>query len=79
MTMENSEKVLEIIAEQAGVHFNEIDPQTSLQGDVLDFDELDINELAMTIEAEFGIVIADEDFEDWRTVQHIINYVEIYE
>ena len=79
MTMENSEKVREIVAEQAGLYSNEIDPQISLQGGVLDFDELDISELAMAIESEFGIVIADEDFEDWRTVQHIINYVETYE
>ena len=45
-------------------------------GDDLDADSLDLVELVMSLEEEFGTEISDEDAENIRTVQDAVDYID---
>jgi len=73
------ERVRRIIAEQLGVDEKEIKPNTSFVDD-LNADSLDLVELIMSLEEEFGkggqsFEISDEDAEKIVTVQDAVNYI----
>lgn len=72
--MNIDEKVKEVISNQLGVSLNEVVPEASFVDD-LGADSLDLVELVMAMEEEFGIEIGDEDAEQIRTVQDAIGYV----
>jgi acyl carrier protein len=67
-------KVKSIIADQLGVDLNEV-VQTASFTDDLGADSLDIVELVMAFEEEFGIEIPDEDAEKIGTVNDAIDYI----
>src|SRR4029079_9634486 len=67
-----AEKVKSIIVEQLGVDAEEATPAASFTDD-LGADSLDIVELVMSFEEEFGIEISDEDAEGITTVQDAVN------
>ena len=73
--MSVSDKVSSIIAEQLGVDAEEVQPKASFTDD-LGADSLDIVELVMAFEEEFGIEIPDEDSEKIATVADAIGYIE---
>nr|2EHS_A Chain A, Acyl carrier protein [Aquifex aeolicus VF5]2EHT_A Chain A, Acyl carrier protein [Aquifex aeolicus VF5] len=68
------ERVKEIIAEQLGVEKEKITPEAKFVED-LGADSLDVVELIMAFEEEFGIEIPDEDAEKIQTVGDVINYL----
>jgi acyl carrier protein len=73
------ERVRKIIAEQLGVEEDDIKPNTSFVED-LNADSLDLVELIMSLEEEFGqggqgFEISDEDAEKIVTVQDAVNYI----
>ena len=68
------EKVKSIIVDQLGVDENEATVQASFTDD-LGADSLDIVELVMAFEEEFGIEIPDEDAEKIVRVQDAIAYI----
>lgn len=68
------EKVRDIISNQLGVGLNEVVPEASFVDD-LGADSLDLVELVMAMEEQFGVEIGDEDAEKLRTVQDVIDYV----
>lgn len=68
-------KVKEIIANQLGVDLEEVVPEASFVED-LGADSLDLVELIMAMEEEFGIEVPDEEAEKIRTVQDAIDYVQ---
>lgn len=73
------ERVRKIIAEQLGVEEDDIKPDTSFVED-LNADSLDLVELIMTLEEEFGqggqgFEISDEDAEKIVTVQDAVSYI----
>lgn len=72
--MNIDEKVKDVISNQLGVTLNEVVPEASFVDD-LGADSLDLVELVMAMEEEFGIEIGDEDAERIRTVQDAIDYV----
>ncbi len=74
MAEELEKKVISIIAEQLGVDEDEIKLEASFIDD-LGADSLDIVELVMALEEEYGIEIPDEDAEKIKTVQDAINYI----
>lgn len=68
------ERVREIIANQLGVEPAEVVPEASFVDD-LGADSLDLVELIMAMEEEFGVEVPDEEAEKMRTVQDTINYL----
>ena len=69
------DKIREIIIEQLGVAAEEVVPEASFIDD-LGADSLDIVELVMAIEEEFGLEIPDEDAERMQNIADVISYVE---
>ncbi|MFI5316400.1 MAG: acyl carrier protein [Myxococcota bacterium] len=69
------DKIREIIIEQLGVSAEEVVPEASFIDD-LGADSLDIVELVMAIEEEYGLEIPDEDAERMQNIADVINYVE---
>ena len=69
------ERVTKLVVEQLGVGEANVVPEASLIED-LNADSLDLVELVMSIEQEFGIEISDEGAEKIRTVEDAVEYVE---
>ena len=69
------EKVKEIIVEQLDVDESQITMEASFRDD-LEADSLDVVELVMELEDEFGLEIADEEAESINTVGDAVNYIE---
>ncbi len=69
------DKVQSIITEQLGVDSDEVTEAASFTDD-LGADSLDIVELVMAFEEEFGIEIPDEDAEKIEKVRDAIAYIE---
>ena len=70
-----TEKVKKMIVEQLGVSEAEVVPEAKFIDD-LGADSLDIVELIMALEDEYGIEIPDEDAEKMETVGDAIKYIE---
>ena len=68
-------KVKEVIVEQLGVDPERVKPEASFIDD-LGADSLDIVELVMAMEEEFGIEIPDEDAEKLKTVGDVASYLQ---
>ncbi len=68
------EKVYQIISDQLGVEKDKLSPDKKLIED-LGADSLDVVELIMAFEEEFGVEIPDEDAEKIQTVGDIIAYL----
>ena len=69
------EKIAEIIREQLNLDDVEITEETSFKDD-LGADSLDLFELVMAFEEEFGCEIPDEEAEKIQTVQDAVNYID---
>jgi acyl carrier protein len=69
------ERLKKIIVEQLGVDEEEVTPQASFVED-LNADSLDLVELIMSLEEEFGMEISDEDAEKIQKVQDAVDYIE---
>jgi len=67
-------RVKKVIAEQLGLNESEVKSEASFLND-LGADSLDIVEMVMTLEEEFGIEISDEEAEKIQTVQEAIDYI----
>ncbi len=70
-----SEKVKKMIVDQLGVNESEVIPEAKFIDD-LGADSLDIVELIMALEDEYGIEIPDEDAEKMETVGDAVKYIE---
>jgi acyl carrier protein len=68
------DRVKEIIVDQLGVDEEAVTPEASFVED-LGADSLDIVELVMALEEEFGIEIPDEDAEKIATVGDAVEYI----
>jgi acyl carrier protein len=73
--MSVADKVKSIIVEQLGVEEDEVTMDASFTDD-LGADSLDIVELVMAFEEEFGIEIPDEDAEKIGRVKEAVEYIQ---
>ncbi len=73
--MSVEEKVKNIIVEQLGVSADEVKPDASFVDD-LGADSLDLTELIMAMEEEFGVEIDDDDAQKILKVKDAVTYVE---
>jgi len=73
--MEPTERIKKMIADQLGVDESKITEDSSFVDD-LGTDSLDIVELIMAFEEEFGIEIPDKDVEKMKTVGDVIKYLD---
>jgi acyl carrier protein len=72
--MSTTDKMIDIIASQLSVPKDKVVPQASFVDD-LGADSLDLVELVMAMEEEFGMEIADEEAAKLVTVQDAIDFV----
>ena len=68
------EKEIDIIVDKLGVERAEVIPEAVFVDD-LGADSLDLVELIMAMEEEFGTEIADDEAEKLRTVQDVISFI----
>ncbi|MCI9664985.1 MAG: acyl carrier protein [Lachnospiraceae bacterium] len=68
------EKVAELLKEQLDLETVEIRPDSSFKED-LGVDSLDLFELVMALEDEFGVEIPPEDLETMNTVGDVAEYL----
>lgn len=69
------EKVKAILAEQFDVEEDKVTTDTDLQED-LGADSLDVVDLLMSIEDEFGVEVPDDEIENIKTVGSLVSYIE---
>lgn len=73
--MATFDKVRYIVVDQLGVEADEVNIDSTFIDD-LGADSLDIVELIMAFEEEFGIEIPDEAAEKIKTVQDVVSYID---
>jgi acyl carrier protein len=71
------ERLKKIVAEQLGVDESKIVPSARFTDD-LNADSLDLVEMIMSLEEEFGVEIPDEDAEKIVSVQDAITYIDAH-
>ena len=69
------DKMKDVLAEQFSVEPEKITRDTDLMND-LGADSLDLVELIMTLEEEYGITATDESIYEHKTVGEISDYIE---
>ena len=71
------EKVRELVAAQLGIDETVIKPESNFKED-LKADSLDLFELVMAFEEEFGVEILSEDLEKITTIKDAAAYMEAH-
>lgn len=71
------DKVKNIIALQLSLDMDELSEKTDIAED-LGADSLDVVELIMTLEDEFGLMIEDEEIMELKTIGDVVNYIETH-
>lgn len=69
------EKLKEIVAEQLEIEAESITADTRLNED-LNADSLDVVEILMALEDEFGVDIPDEEIEKMKTIGDVVNFIQ---
>ncbi|EQC52805.1 acyl carrier protein [Bacteriovorax sp. DB6_IX] len=69
------EQVIKLISDATKIDIAKINMETSFVDD-LNLDSLDIVELMMKMEDEFGVEIPEEDAEGLKSVKDVVSYLE---
>ena len=75
MNQELLDRVTSIIVDQLGVDASKVTPEARFRED-LEADSLDLVEMIMTLEEEFGGEIPDEDAQKITTITEVVQYLE---
>ncbi len=73
--MELQSKVIKLVSEATKIDTDNIKPTTTFVDD-LNLDSLDMVELMMKMEDEFGVEIPEDDTENLKSIQDVISYLE---
>ena len=69
------EKVKDLLAKQLRLDVDTIEDDANILDD-LGADSLEVVEMLMTLESEFGIIVPDEDVMELKTVRAVADYIE---
>ena len=69
------EKVRKIIADQMCIDIEKVQANSNILTDI-GADSLDVVEMLMIVEEEWGIVVDDDDMRGFSTVQSVVDYIE---
>jgi acyl carrier protein len=69
------EKVIKLVSDATKIDIAKISSGTSFVDD-LNLDSLDIVELMMKMEDEFGVEIPEEDAEGLKSIKDVVTYLE---
>ena len=69
------EKIKDLLAKQLRLDVNTIEDDANILDD-LGADSLEVVEMLMTLESEFGIIVPDEDVMELKTVRAVAEYIE---
>lgn len=69
------EKIRKILCEQLDLEEDDVTVESNIAED-LGGDSMDVVDLIMSIEDEFGIEVPDDQVENIKTVGDIVNYIE---
>ena len=70
--MEVYDKVVALLSEQLGIDKNRITPDSDIVKD-LGADSLDVVQMLMSMEEEYGITVSEADAANLKTVRDIVN------
>ena len=73
--MDTFEKISQLLAEQLSIDEEKITMESDILDD-FDADSLDIVDMVMNLEDEFGVEVPDEEVENLRTVGDVVRYIE---
>lgn len=69
------EKVMDLLAKQLRIDVKTLEPDTNIVED-LGADSLDIVEMLMAIEENFGITVSDEEAMTLKTIRDVADFIE---
>ena len=69
------QRVRELISEQMSIDIDSIKADSNILTD-LNADSLDMVEMLMLVEEEWGIIVDDDDMRGFSTVQSVVDYIE---
>ena len=69
------ERIREIICDQLDLEEDKVTMDSDIMED-FDADSLDVGDLVMSIEDEFGLEVPDDQIENFRTVGDVVRYIE---
>ena len=69
-------KIMDLVAHELDIDKKLITEQSTLQD--LGADSLDIVEIIMSLEEQFGMEIKDEDAEKMKTIKDIVDYIQAH-
>lgn len=69
------DKIMELLAKQLRIDVNTLSPDTNIIED-LGADSLDVVEMLMAIEENFGISVSDEEAITLKTISDVADFIE---
>ena len=69
------EKIMDLLAKQLRIDVNTLSPETNIVED-LGADSLDIVEMFMASEENFGITVSDEEAVTLKTISDVADFIE---
>ena len=73
--MDTFDRIRELLAEQLDIDEEKITMDSNILED-FEADSLDVVDMVMSLEDEFGVEIPDEEIENLHTVGDVVRYVE---